>query len=383
MSSWLAGKGHLVTVISEIGGPMQHTLGRFANVVISQTSYGKLCGSDVSFARAFLKRFVGKAPIDVFYSVSDDSLWVASGLLNAQGTPARCLAAVYGPSDFGIGEFFSWLPGASQLTYPESFLFAKVLHPSSRVFMNSAMQRQQEIKNRCELEGRIWPLPVDDERFTRTIRQPETGLIVSVGRLAQMKEYNLWMIDIVKELLDAGVAVRWEVFGEGPYKETMAQRIKDRGLQAHISLRGEISYDRLPEAFERAWVFVGMGTALIEAGMAGVPAISATVYDESGYSHGFLHELPEYSCGEPLNQPVRRVRDMLQNVASMNEQEYSLLAAAGRQHAKQFALETLMSLYLDLIETAPLVVRIWRPNWCYACASKYRAARDLWKSIRR
>ncbi len=51
--------------------------------------------------------------------------------------------------------------------------------------------------------GLLWPLPIDTGEFGRRRAQAEMrgARLVSVGRLSPMKEYNLYMIDIVKELI--------------------------------------------------------------------------------------------------------------------------------------------------------------------------------------
>ena len=120
----------------------------------------------------------------------------------------------------------------------------------------------------------FWPLPVEDLSVGAPERAPVWGHIVSVGRLDPMKEYNLYMIEVVAELRRRGLPVTWTVYGEGTFMPRMVQRIAELGLGDAIRLAGPIDNSAVPAALRTAYVFVGMGTAIIEAALCRVPASS-------------------------------------------------------------------------------------------------------------
>lgn len=383
MADWLTRKGSRVTILAEIGGTMVEKFPEGVRVIISTQWYMALRTKGIKSATRFLSTVLEGDEVDVFYCFSDEAVWIAIGLINAQTHPARCLAGVYGPRDYGIGAIAQKLPILAPLLYPESCLYMGKLPPSCRLFMNEQIRKQVEELSLSPVAGEIWPIPVDGTRFEKVIRSPARGLIVSVGRLNPMKEYNLWMIDVVEELLSDGLDVRWEVYGDGPFRNEMIRKVSEKKLEGSIFIKGEISYERFTEVLEKAYVFVGMGTALIEAGYAGVPGIAATVSDTEGLTHGFLHELPGFSCGEPLQHPTRRVADLLRQVFRLDSEGYIKLADAQRQHAVRFDADSLMEGFLRLVAKAPLLTYLSRPGWQMSIALKYRKVRNIIRQLGR
>lgn len=377
MARWLVAMDHSVTIFAAEGGSICGELPSAAQVVVNRAFYESLRVGGKNAAGDFLRRFVGRV-VDVFYCFSAEAIWVAAGLLNAQGRPARCLGGVYGPSDYGIGPAVSAYPRVAALCYPESHLFFYKLPESCRIYMNAAIRDQVHPKAGVPVRGKIWPLPVDGRRFSELPRRPEQGLVVSVGRLAPMKEYNLWMIDVVGGLRKTGLNVRWDVYGDGPYRSEMEARIRVAGLQEQIQLKGEIRYENLGEAFSHAQVFVGMGTALIEAGFAGLPSIAATVYEHRGMSYGFLHELPDYACGEKIAKPVKPVADLIRLVCGLSSGDYERLATSQRNHAARFDMSQLMEKFLGIVSEAPQFQNIPRNAWRLPVARVYRKFKKLW-----
>src|SRR5690606_16390596 len=116
-----------------------------------------------------------------------------------------------------------------------------------------------------------WPLPVDSDHFIPADRRPIWGKIVSIGRLSEMKEYNFYMIEVVAELIRRGYDVTWTVYGAGEFEEVMRTMIRERNLEGVIALAGPMPYERCRQVLSDAYVFVGMGTTIVEAAMFGVP----------------------------------------------------------------------------------------------------------------
>ncbi len=61
----------------------------------------------------------------------------------------------------------------------------------------------------------LWPTPIDTSVFEPAVRKPKRGKIVSVGRIDVMKQYNLYMVDVVKELRRRGHDVTWSSLRHG------------------------------------------------------------------------------------------------------------------------------------------------------------------------
>lgn len=123
----------------------------------------------------------------------------------------------------------------------------------------------------------ILPNPLD----TACIRPRFTGkrenMIVSVGRVDDNKNHRM--------LIDAFAAnhadypeMKLVIYGNGDMRETLLQYIEELGLEAYISMPGNVS--QIPDQIDRARIFVltsdteGMPNALLEAMALGLAVIS-------------------------------------------------------------------------------------------------------------
>ena len=71
------------------------------------------------------------------------------------------------------------------------------------------------------------------------------------------------------------------------------------------------------------YAFIGMGTAVIEAGLCKVPSIVAIAYSDAPTTHGFIHDLDDYNSGEFIeNHPTENVYDKLKMIFDKNEKDY-------------------------------------------------------------
>ena len=68
--------------------------------------------------------------------------------------------------------------------------------------------------------------------------------IVAIGRLVEFKTYNFFMLNVIKKLKNRGVEAIFDVYGEGPDKEKISQKIKKLGLKDNIVLKGSLEYIR-------------------------------------------------------------------------------------------------------------------------------------------
>jgi glycosyltransferase involved in cell wall biosynthesis len=381
MSRWLLAHGHRVTVLTPEDSSMRTAFPSGVEFAIDRWRYRAALFGGFRPAQDLFQSTLRGEPVDVFHCFSPDALWIAAALVNIQPKPSRCVAGVYVPRGYVIGPRVFACPTLASFAYPAEVLFQKHLPQQSRFYMNEAVKQALERLNPSPVPGVIWPLPVDGTPYQALRRAPEKGTVISVGRLARMKEYNLWMIDVVDQLVREGLQVRWEVYGDGPLRQPMEEQIRARRLEDLIELKGTIPYERLPEAFSRAHCFVGMGTTLIEAGFAGVPSVVARSFDTTGLTYGFLHDLPEYSCGEQVDQPLKPAKDVVRQVLTASDTEYDRLSTAERDHAGRFDLGRLMPYYMELVEAIPPTNHLWRPAHRYGTAVAYQSAVQVYRRV--
>lgn len=133
------------------------------------------------------------------------------------------------------------------------------------------------IKDKCI----VIPNPIDlKENAGVALKTKKKNKIVTVGRLVPQKN-QLMLIDAFDEFLKDHVNYQLIIYGEGPYRETLENRIKELKLENKVILFGSTNnvFDETKDAkiFVLTSDYEGMPNALIEAMCLGLPVISTKV----------------------------------------------------------------------------------------------------------
>lgn len=205
--------------------------------------------------------------------------------------------------------------------------------------------------------AKVFPVPIQGSRFLAVHRLPIRGKIISVGRLDEMKEYNLHMPKVIAELRAKGYDVTWDVYGVGIYESRMRALVDDLNLNAYIQFKGSIEYKNLPPVFETAQCFVGMGTALLEASLAGVPNVHAAPFDENGASEGpvYCTTLGDFERESPPNL-YTTIRVELERLLNLTPEEYERESEKVKQCAMASEESLVMCRLFDALESPPTFV---------------------------
>ena len=111
--------------------------------------------------------------------------------------------------------------------------------------------------------------------------------VLFVGRLVERKGVN-HLVDAAS-LLVPGVDVRLVIVGDGPERARIEARVRERGLDGRVAVRGRVSEAELQAAYAAADVFVlpavidrrgdteGLGVVLLEAMNHRVPVIASAI----------------------------------------------------------------------------------------------------------
>lgn len=120
----------------------------------------------------------------------------------------------------------------------------------------------------------------------------ESLKICSVGRVVDFKTYNSWMLDVVLQLITLGVNVVYDVYGDGDSSmiENLNQKIKRLELQNNVFLRGPLPYSDFDTTVSSYDLFVGSGTAIIQASSLGIPCIIGIESIEEPLTYGFFKD---------------------------------------------------------------------------------------------
>jgi glycosyltransferase involved in cell wall biosynthesis len=310
MTDWLIDNNHEVNILLvKNQGMLMKKINEKANIF----SLGSF--PEVQFLKNFILKS-NKNQYDVIYSFSPLTLWMALLLSQNQKVKPVVLNGVYHLYDFKL--FAD--PYNKQL-------FDSILPDRFKIFMTPIIKMEHEkILNRKIQNPIIWPLPIKEFNQENIVRVPKLFKIVSIGRLTSFKTYNLYMLDVVNQLLKLNYNVEYYIYGDGELYSGIEKKINELNLKNHVFLCGIISYDKIPEVLSDAYAFIGMGTSVIEAGFCRVPSIVAIAYSEAAITHGFVHELPDFNSGEFIeNHTTYNVLDMLKVLFNRSQEEYNQL----------------------------------------------------------
>ncbi len=235
-------------------------------------------------------------------------------------------------------------------------VFDSTVPDNCKIFMTPAVKEEHEkILGRNLDNSMIWPLPIDTSKVCLVKRNPKKYKIVSVGRLVDFKTYNIYMIDVVKKLIDNGYPVEYYIYGDGELKIIIEAKVDALRLKEYVHLIENVEYADMWKVFEDTFAFVGMGTAVIESGIYKVPSITAIAYSEEPITHGYIHTLPKYICGEHVKDlPIYDVYDYLVKLINLSDRDYhSLCEDSTTQLKNQYDIDILMrdfTLSVDLLK---------------------------------
>ena len=145
-----------------------------------------------------------------------------------------------------------------------------------------------------------WPihkLALDQTGTKWRPRESNVLKVVSIGRITKFKPYNFGALDVVESLIEKKIAVHWSIWGHGDQSDLLEKAIRDRGLNDYVTFHGALPYSKFKAVAADADLFVGMGTAALEAALMGVPTVVALTWSRLG-TYGFLHQCPDDSIGE-------------------------------------------------------------------------------------
>lgn len=222
-------------------------------------------------------------------------------------------------------------------------LVAKAVGDPLIFYMNAECRTEHERLWRTPLaESAIIPLPIEERASSWQPVASDRLRIVSVGRLVDFKTYNLSAPEIVRECVDASVPVSWDIYGTG-LDGPIRKNIKRHNVGQSVALKGILPYPDFASTVAGYDLFVGMGTAALEAAMLGVPTIVATESEPRG-SYGFVDQLPFGNVGErQAFPPPYDLGELIRDFAAMDQSERAALSARCRQAVLPYSLDNCLA----------------------------------------
>lgn len=300
--------------------------------------------------------------IDVIFPFADGDLlyWCIKELKNRHFINAKLVMGVYHPRAY----YASTHLGPSPDTRMYRKLFRKI--PSENiVFMNEIVKRKHEDNLKLRITNSpIIPLPVKLENQIRDLKTVNRKKIVSVGRLENSKRYVVAMMEVMVQLFEEGKDYEFYIYGHGQLKEFIIDYIKLINASNYIFFMGELEYKNLFSVLKDAFMFIGMGTVLIEASSMGVPALQAIDSEKEHVTYGFFSKLEGLTIGEVNDHFLKiGIRESIRELAEKNEEEYHEFALAHMIRANTFDIDVVIKQYYDFIENASSVLDVKLPGY--------------------
>ncbi len=363
LSNWLVAHGHRVTLHLETHGELEALLDRRVECDVGGL-HRVITPPGSRHSRA-----TSSEDVTVVFAPDPPSLMNSLRRHRHRGASSRFLLGVYHPAIFTLMR-----PDRLHLKL-RRLVFRNHVADRSVMFMNEACRaRHRRDFARPFAGSMIVPTPLED-RGLRTVT-PIRHKIVSVGRLVEFKTYNLYMLDVIEELVRRGHdAVEWHVYGYGELRRRMEEEIAARSLGDRVFLHGAVEYARFGEVVADAGVFVGGGTAMVEAALAGVPCVVG-VESTAGMTYGRFDQLDGFDVGERgEDPPTVPVVDAVEAILNASVSEYRVIETASRRHGERFLIDRVGPVFIE----SALAAGPWR-NPSFALTATVRI-HDLIRNI--
>lgn len=316
--------------------------------------------------------------VDLVYATGVVASWLGTILSTFLPKHPRLLCAAYTETEYCY-------PSSRSLLNYGAFLrcenFDRNLPDSAKLFQSEVVRGNHSRSLGRDLhESCVAVVPVDAAFSERVKRAPDRHRIVSVGRLVRGKSYNLYMIEVVQRLRAKGHPVRWDVYGTGELEAEMRSRIRNMALDSVIHLHGHLHHEDTPEIMSKAGMFVGGGTAIIEAAFCHVPGVPGISHSKTEETYGYVYDLPFGTFGEELSgRATQPTTDLLERLLLLPEAEYLAEMEKTRRYVQPFALDEVYQQLLRCFEKAePCKASYWR----FAAYNLHGIYRKLRRSAR-
>lgn len=171
--------------------------------------------------------------------------------------------------------------------------------------------------------------------------------IVTVGNLMPFKSYIVQMIRTLA--LDPRCRnLNYHIYGDGPQRTEIFDLIQVLGVNDRVQLKKSFEYDRFESVVSKYCCFFGSGTALLEASMLGIPALTGIENVESSKTYGYLTDFTGYSYNENgIDRECYSIGDKL-NELFFTSHSCRLSALSFHERAREFTIDHTVQVFEKL-----------------------------------
>ncbi len=339
MANFFVSRGVRVSIYCAEGGELQSLLDDRVSFIERRKT------SDlIKAASAYVSRESAKANIVM---ISFDPISAARALMIEAGLPTKTnvvhVSGIYHPRAY-------FMEGERADRIFLNSLVASAVGNDRLFFMNEECRKAHAMRWKADLSSsRILALPVNQAEMHWQASDHSEVRVISVGRLVPFKTYNLGAAKIARACVDHGIEIEWDIFGDGPLQGVIKAEIEAHGMSKHVRLMGALDYRDYSERVAKYDLFVGMGTAALEAAMIGVPTICATV-DQATRCYGYLQDLPFGNVGElQESSPTVELSDLIGRYSKAERSHRAYLSNQSRLMAEMYGMPKFFEEIINMV----------------------------------
>lgn len=277
---------------------------------------------------------------------------IAGARLARHASTYRVTAGVYHQNEF--------------LFRPTRYFSAAILSlfrqvPAENVLFFNEVSRDNYISFHAQpdyVRSPIAPIGINIPPAPQVPRRLGGQRIVSIGNFERFKTYNTQVIGLLPKLSLDFPDIHYHLYGGGEMREALEAQTRALRVETRVTFHGQISYDRLPEVWDQTDIFVGSGTALIEAAAAGLPALVGVESLEQPLTYGFLSDIEGLSYNElSPHIPLCPMNTCISSVLG-DAYQWRVTADACAAKAQEFSVGRTAQVLLDLIDSAAPTPRL-------------------------
>ena len=205
-------------------------------------------------------------------------------------------------------------------------------------FMNDACRKNHQfILSRSVNNWPVIPIPIKISSENWIPEKKHKLFIISVGRIVKFKAYIFGLVDLAIKFRSSNMDVSITIYGHGEQYEELKQLISFHNLSSMVKLDGLLDYSFFENEVKKYDLFVGMGTAAMEAAGLGVPTILTIDFDKEN-CYGYIQELPLGAAGELIeNYPMIRLEDAILDYFKLSTEQRIKIGSDGKKYVSKLS----------------------------------------------
>lgn len=218
--------------------------------------------------------------------------------------------------------------------------YLKLIDPRRLVFFNEPSAIKFCSKFSLEQNmSLVTPIGIDIVEYNErapNLREPK---IVSIGNLVKFKTYNILMINLMPSLIERFGNIHYHIVGCGPELRLLQELSESLEVTNNVTFHGVKPFSEAFEMLNDADIFVGSGTAILEAAIRGTPSIIGIEGMLKPMTYGFIYQVESLAYNEKSeSQELVNIIDCIHNVL-VSEEKWSECSVLCAKKARTFSVE--------------------------------------------